>query len=66
MAKRGEVVDLKYDTLLFQNYAGYKLAFKLGHEVFVPKKISEIDESSDVITVPTWFAEKEELEDYAV
>jgi hypothetical protein len=66
MAKRGEIVDLEYDAVLFSNRGGYKIAFKLGHEVFIPSKISEIDEDKSIITVPTWFAEKEGLEDYAV
>lgn len=66
MAKRGEVVDLEYDTLLFSKPWGHKIAFKVGHEVFVPEKISELDEEKSIVTVPTWFAEKEGLEDYAI
>ena len=66
MSKRNQLVDLKYEEIMVQTANATLFSFSDGAEKWIPSKLGDIDENSKQVTVPQWFVEKEDLDQYAV
>lgn len=67
MGGNSDIVDLAYDRIKIDDDRYKSVLFQFGKkEVWLPRKLIEIDTDAKVVTVPIWKAELDQIEGHAV
>lgn len=58
---KSRLVELDYDELLHQTEKAWLFLMEDNKEQWIPKSLGELDEDAKTVTVPEYWALKEEL-----
>ena len=61
--KGSEIVDVKYDRVKIDSGRHQSILFQIGgKDVWLPRSLIEVDESSKTVALPAWKAEQEGID----